>query len=261
MADQPQAGSVAQPSHQLVLEQRQHLVRSVRRVQPVSQLSNGGPAPHLFQRHRPVTQLGRGHGQEGCGPPRLEVHADGPGLRRVAELEGATGRGDHAAVGVLGRLDVGAGTNEERCPEVDDEERRRTCRQRQPGVRRCTLQVVEVVDQPVQRRSRQSGHVLHAHSIAGIARRDGPATLPPASSRRRSRTSAGVGTTNTPVPNTSTAPGCGRWSRRIDRQAAVRDHCWLAPVLHGYCLRTTPSAVDKAGTSTHLPLWRARSWK
>ena len=37
-------------------------------------------------------------------------------------------------------------------------------RQRQPGVRRRTLQVVEVVDQPVQRRSRHSGHVLHAHS-------------------------------------------------------------------------------------------------
>jgi hypothetical protein len=28
------------------------------------------------------------------------------------------------------------------------------------------LQVVKVVDQPVQRRSRHSGHVLHAHSIA-----------------------------------------------------------------------------------------------
>ena len=31
---------------------------------------------------------------------------------------------------------------------------------------RRTLQVVEVVDQPVQWRSRHSGHVLHAHSIA-----------------------------------------------------------------------------------------------
>src|SRR5215472_6438637 len=28
------------------------------------------------------------------------------------------------------------------------------------------LQVVKVVDQPVQRRSRHSGHILHAHSIA-----------------------------------------------------------------------------------------------
>jgi hypothetical protein len=58
MADQPQAGGLAQPSHQLLLEQRQHLVRSVRRGQPVSQLSNGGPAPNLLYGHRPVTQLG-----------------------------------------------------------------------------------------------------------------------------------------------------------------------------------------------------------
>ena len=166
MADQPQAGGLAQPSHQLLLEQRQHLVRSVRRGQPVSQLSNGGPAPNLLYRHRPVTQLGRGHRQERRQPPRLEVHADGPGPEWVAELQRAGGRGDHAAVGVLGRLDVGAGADTERRPEVDDEQRRRRRRQRQPGVRRRTLQVVKVVDQPVQRRSRHSGHVLHAHSIA-----------------------------------------------------------------------------------------------
>jgi len=114
MADQPQAGGLAQPSHQLLLEQRQHLVRSVRRGQPASQLSNGGPAPNLLYRHRPVTQLGRGHRQERRQPPRLEVHADGPGPEWVAELQRAGGHGDHAAVGVLGRLDVGAGADAER---------------------------------------------------------------------------------------------------------------------------------------------------
>jgi hypothetical protein len=76
MADQPQAGGLAQQSHQLLLEQRQHLVRSVRRGQPVSQLGNGGPAPSLLQHHRPVTQLGRWHRQERRQPPRLDVHAD-----------------------------------------------------------------------------------------------------------------------------------------------------------------------------------------
>ena len=166
MADQPQAGGLAQPSHQLLLEQRQHLVRSVGRGQPVAKLSSSGPTPNLLYRHRPVTQLGRGHRQERRQPPRLDVHADGPGPDRIAELERAGGRGDHAAVGVLGRLDVGAGADAEGRPEVDNEQRRRRWRQRQPGVRRRTLQVVEVVDQPVQRRSRHSGHVLHAHRIA-----------------------------------------------------------------------------------------------
>jgi hypothetical protein len=58
----------------------------------------------------------------------------------VAELQRAGGRGDHAVVGVLGRLDVGAGADAERLPEV--------------------------VDQPVQRRSLHFGHVLHARSVA-----------------------------------------------------------------------------------------------
>src|SRR5918997_1383330 len=154
VADQPEAGGLTAPSHQLLFEQRQHLVRSGRRGQPVPQLSNGRPAPNLLYRHRPVTQLGRGHRQKRRQPPGLEVHADGPGLGWVAELPRAGGHGDHAAVGVLDRLDVGGAADAERCPEVDDEQRRRRRRQRQPGVRRRTLQVVEVVDQPVQWRAR-----------------------------------------------------------------------------------------------------------
>ena len=93
-------------------------MRSVRRGQPVPQLSNGGPAPNLLYRPRPVTQLGRGHRQERRQPPRLEVHADGPGPEWVAELQRAGGHGDHAAVGVLGRLDVGAGADAERRPRL-----------------------------------------------------------------------------------------------------------------------------------------------
>src|SRR5919198_169504 len=91
----------------------------------VSQLGNGGPAPYLLDRHRPVTQLSRGHRHERRQPPRLEVHADGPGPEWVAELQRTGGHGDHAAVGVLGRLDVSDGANAERRPEVDDEQRRR----------------------------------------------------------------------------------------------------------------------------------------
>ena len=147
---------------QLVLEQRQHLLRPGRHCQPVPQLGTGGAAPDLLQRHGPVAQLGRGHRQERREPPRLEVHADRPGRRRVAELQGAGERRHHDAVGVPGRLEVGAGADAERRPEVDDEHRRRHRRQRQPRVRRRALEVVEVVDQPVQRRSRHSGHVLHA---------------------------------------------------------------------------------------------------
>src|SRR3954469_4172536 len=49
------------------------------------------------------------------------MHADRPGPWRVAELQGAGRRGEHDAVGVLGRLDVGAGADAERRPEVDDE--------------------------------------------------------------------------------------------------------------------------------------------
>jgi hypothetical protein len=49
------------------------------------------------------------------------VHADGPGPEWVAELQRAGRHGDHAAVGVLGRLDVGAGADPERRPQVDDE--------------------------------------------------------------------------------------------------------------------------------------------
>jgi hypothetical protein len=76
VADQFQAGGLADQPHQLVLEQRQHLVRPGSRGQPVSQLSDGGAAPDVFQRHRPVAQLARGHRQERRRPPWLEVHAD-----------------------------------------------------------------------------------------------------------------------------------------------------------------------------------------
>src|SRR5688500_10512169 len=64
MADQPQAGGLAQPSHQLPLEQRQHLARSLGRSQPLSQLGDGGPAPNVLQRHRPdrkSTRLNSSH--------------------------------------------------------------------------------------------------------------------------------------------------------------------------------------------------------
>jgi hypothetical protein len=94
------------------------------------------------------------------------VHANGPGPWRVAELQGTGWRGDHDAVGVLVRRDVGAGADAKRRPEVDDEHRPRHRWQRQPGVRRRALQVVEVVDQPVQRWSRHSDTYSTRHSIA-----------------------------------------------------------------------------------------------
>jgi hypothetical protein len=77
-----------------------------------------GRPQNLLYRHRPVTQLGCGHRQERRQPPRLEVHADEPGPEWVAELPRAGGHGDHAAVGVLGRLDVGAGADAERRPRL-----------------------------------------------------------------------------------------------------------------------------------------------
>ena len=162
VADQPQAGGLADPSHQLLLEQRQHLARPGGRRQPISQLLGGGATPDLLHRHRPVAQLDHGHSQERRQPPRLEVHADRPGPCRVAELQRAGERADDDPVGVLGRLEITAGASAKRRSEVDDQHRRRRRWQRQPGVRRRALQVVEVDDQPVQRRSRHSGHVLHA---------------------------------------------------------------------------------------------------
>ena len=107
MADQPQARGLAEPSQQLALEQRQHLARPGRRGEPVSQLSTGAAAPDLLDRHRPVAQLRRGHRQERRQPPRLEVDADRPGLRWVAELDGAGEHRGHVAVGVLGRFGCG----------------------------------------------------------------------------------------------------------------------------------------------------------
>jgi len=89
VADQSQAGGLAQPSDELLLKQRQHLVRYGRHGQPISQLSSGGAAPNLLYRHRPVTQFGRRHRQERRRPPRLEVHADGPGREWIAELQRA----------------------------------------------------------------------------------------------------------------------------------------------------------------------------
>ncbi len=130
------------------------------------QLRDGGLAPDLLHRRRSIAQLGRGHRKERCQPPRPEVDAHGPGRGWVAELPRTGGRGDRAAVGVLHGFYVGPCADEKRRREVDDEQRRGRRRQYQPGVRRGALQVVEVADQPVQRRTWHPGHVLHAHSIA-----------------------------------------------------------------------------------------------
>jgi hypothetical protein len=62
-------------------------VRSVRRGQPVSQLSNGGPAPNLLYRHRP----GRRHPleQREAGAMHLLREAIVPARRREeAEPQG-----------------------------------------------------------------------------------------------------------------------------------------------------------------------------
>ena len=84
-------------------------------------------------------------------------------------------RPGHHAVAVYGRRSARAAADAKGCAEVDDEDRRRHRRQRQPWIRRRALQVVEIVDQAVQRRSRPSGHILHARQYR--RRTDGSTTL------------------------------------------------------------------------------------
>jgi len=73
---QPQAGGLAQRRISSSSSSVSILVRPVRRGQPVSQLSNGRPAPHLLHRHRPSHSSAAGIA--GNAPaPRLTVHADG----------------------------------------------------------------------------------------------------------------------------------------------------------------------------------------
>src|SRR5699024_2982832 len=89
------------------------------------------PSPGAAESRRPGPQLGRGHRQEGCQAPWLEVHADGPGPGWIAELQRSGGDGDHAPVGVLGWFGVAAAAETERLAEVDDEQRARHRRQHQ----------------------------------------------------------------------------------------------------------------------------------
>ena len=228
VADQPQAGDLADPLHQLLLEQRQHLARPGGRRQPISQLLGGGATPDLLHRHRPVAQLDRGHGQERRQPPRLEVHADRPRRCRVAELQRAGERADDDPVGVLGRLEITAGASAKRRSEVDDQQRRRRRWQRQPGVGRRALQVVEVVDQLVQRRSRHSGHVLHAftasltegRAASRRSNRGGGPDLGATSSGPRSGPIRSFSTAATYRGGAATAATDGRRSRVIEVQTA-----------------------------------------
>jgi hypothetical protein len=71
-----------------------------------------GPKPALPS-HSSAASIGR----NGASPHGLKCTPTEPGPKWIAELQRAGGHGDHAAVGVLGRLDVGAAADEKRRPE------------------------------------------------------------------------------------------------------------------------------------------------
>ncbi len=126
MADQVQAGghrtAVASAPPRAASASR--AVRPPRPAGLAAQQRRAGPTPALPS---PAgrTASAAGIGRNGASPHGLKCTPTDRVQRWVAELQRAGGRGDHAAVGVLGRLDVGAGADAERRPEVDDEQRRR----------------------------------------------------------------------------------------------------------------------------------------
>lgn len=102
----------------------------------VSQIGDGGPAPDLLDRRRPITQPSAYSAASMSLPARMWN-----GAPRLTMSTGAGGR-----------------------------------RHLQPAVRRLTIQGVDVVDQAVQRRSRDTGHVVHAQIITDIPRPTQPLT-------------------------------------------------------------------------------------
>jgi len=160
--------------------------------------------------------------------------------------------GDRPSGGDIARSPLIAGSAAERALQVDVNAQRNRYIPR-PPCQGCRLQVVKVVDQPIQRRSRHPGHVLHASQHR---RRTGEPPAPP-TPRCAARANPGAilprGLEPTPSPTCVLPPPVGasmndrvcRWvlaggeTQRLIRATAKGargpDGCCRGPVRHRGC--------------------------